>query len=41
MEDSDVEHKTDADSGDFYKESVSDLEEDKEEYREETDESDF
>ena len=41
MEDSDVEHKTDAGAGDFYKESVSDLEDDKEEYREETVASDF
>ncbi|XP_011039890.1 PREDICTED: uncharacterized protein LOC105136298 [Populus euphratica] len=41
MEDSGVEHKTDEGAGDFFKESVSDLEEDKEEYREETDESDF
>ncbi|CAK7349906.1 unnamed protein product [Dovyalis caffra] len=41
MEDSNTEHETDAGAGDFYKDSVSDLEEDKEEYREETDESEF
>ncbi|KAJ6421944.1 hypothetical protein OIU84_026974 [Salix udensis] len=41
MEDSDVELKTNASAGDFYKESVSDLDEEKEEYREENDESDF
>ncbi|KAJ6297485.1 hypothetical protein OIU78_023104 [Salix suchowensis] len=41
MEDSDVELETNASAGDFYKESVSDLDEEKEEYREENDESDF
>ncbi|KAB5513021.1 hypothetical protein DKX38_030049 [Salix brachista] len=41
MENSDVELETNASAGDFYKESVSDLDEEKEEYREETDESDF
>uniref|UniRef100_A0A6N2KZQ9 Uncharacterized protein n=1 Tax=Salix viminalis TaxID=40686 RepID=A0A6N2KZQ9_SALVM len=39
--DSDVELETNASAGDFYKESVSDLDEEKEEYREENDESDF
>ncbi|KAF9661792.1 hypothetical protein SADUNF_Sadunf19G0105500 [Salix dunnii] len=41
MEDSDVELETNASAGDFYKEPVSDLDDEKEEYREETDESDF
>uniref|UniRef100_A0A6N2LVN5 Uncharacterized protein n=1 Tax=Salix viminalis TaxID=40686 RepID=A0A6N2LVN5_SALVM len=41
LEDSDVELETNASAGDFYKESVSDLDEEKEEYREENDESDF
>ncbi|KAJ6349028.1 hypothetical protein OIU77_006586 [Salix suchowensis] len=41
MEDSDVELETNASAGDFYKESVSDLDEEKEEYREENDESAF
>ncbi|KAJ6291379.1 hypothetical protein OIU76_023448 [Salix suchowensis] len=41
MEDSDVELETNASAGDFYKESVSDLDEEKEEYMEENDESDF
>ncbi|KAJ6696666.1 hypothetical protein OIU85_003059 [Salix viminalis] len=41
MEDSDVELETNASAGDSYKESVSDLDEEKEEYREENDESAF
>ncbi|KAJ6745004.1 hypothetical protein OIU79_031192 [Salix purpurea] len=41
LEDSDVELETNASAGDFYKESVSDLDEEKEDYREENDESDF
>lgn len=40
-EDSDTEQETDGGAGYFYKDSFSDFEEDKEEYREETDESEF
>lgn len=40
-EDSDTEQETDGGAGYFYKDSFSDFEEDKEEYREETDEFEF
>ncbi|XP_050208114.1 uncharacterized protein LOC126657467 [Mercurialis annua] len=41
IEAADLDHETDMASEDFYRESISDLEEDKEEYKEETEEPEF